>query len=402
MKENDYKLTILNDIEFDNFAKNHECANFFQSIYMKKLLEKEGKEVYLLGLKNNGNILCATLLSKTSKFLSFDTYEALKGYLIDYNNISLIKIFTKEIIKFIKKKRGYRLIIDPYIPLIERDINGNIVPFKRDNTKVKKELLNIGFREIDNAQVKWTFVLDTNKDYDTLYKNMKANTRNIINKVNNKYKLIVEELSYDNLNIFKDITSKTCLRKHFKDRNLSYYQNIYKTFKDKVKVLISKLDIKLYLDELLKEKNSLINNLNSTNNISKKNNLNKDIEIINKKINELNNLLKNKHYLILSGAMFILYGNEIVYLFSGSNEEYMKYNGQYKLQEYIIKYACENNYKRYNFYGIDKNFMKDGVYEFKKGFNGYVEELIGAYEIKVNFIYTIHNLLKNIKKYYKK
>ena len=44
-------------------------------------------------------------------------------------------------------------------------------------------------------------------------------------------------------------------------------------------------------------------------------------------------------------------------------------------------FAADNGYKRYNFYGIQDVFNpkgKDyGVYEFKKGFGGYVEELIG-------------------------
>ena len=52
-----------------------------------------------------------------------------------------------------------------------------------------------------------------------------------------------------------------------------------------------------------------------------------------------------------------------------------------------------NNYKRYNFYGIkdvfDKNGKDYGVYEFKKGFNGYVEELFGAYETGTNLTYII-------------
>ena len=81
----------------------------------------------------------------------------------------------------------------------------------------------------------------------------------------------------------------------------------------------------------------------------------------------------------------------------------MKFCGQYRLQYEMICYASQHNFKRYNFYGIrdlyEKNYSKDyGVYEFKKGFNGYVEELLGAWEIKVNFVYTIHFILKKIFK----
>lgn len=402
MKTKKLKFSILCDDEFDVFAKNHPLNNFFQSIYMKDLLISLNRDVYLVGLKDeNKNIVCATLLTCTSHFLNYHTYEALKGYLIDYNDYDLVKLFTDEIIKFIKVLGGFRLIIDPYIVKKQKDINGDYVKRGIDNTHVIKYLNKIGFNEIKNNQVKLTFVLDTTQDYNIVFNNMKANTRNIINKTINKYKLIVEELPYDKLDIFKNITQDTCLRRNFKDRELSYYQNMYKAFKDKIKVLICKLDLNLYYEELNKEKKSIYNKLN-TNNNKKKKQAEKELENINIKIEEINNMKKDKDYIILSGSMFITYGNEVIYLFSGSYEEYMKYNGQYRLQAEMIKYACLNKFKRYNFYGIKSCDENDGIYEFKKGFNGYVEELLGAYEIGISFTYKVYKLLSNLKKIFKK
>ena len=104
--------------------------------------------------------------------------------------------------------------------------------------------------------------------------------------------------------------------------------------------------------------------------------------------------------------MFILYGNEIVYLFSGSYAEYMNFCGQYRLQWELIKYAADNGYRRYNFYGIQDVFNpqgKDyGVYEFKKGFGGYVEELLGSFEISISPKNKVYRLLKSVKKIIKK
>ena len=405
-----YKLVELSDEEFNEYAVIHEHNNFFQSIYMKQLLEKENKEVYLLGLKDDSNnILCATLITNSSSFMGYKTYEALKGFLIDYTNEELVKYFTLKIKEFIKNKKGYRLIIDPYIPYVERDIDGKEVENGIDNRYVDKYLKKMGYKSLkNNAQVKWTFVLDTNKSIDELLSDMKPNTRNCINKTLNKFKLIVEEIPYEKLDVFKRITQDTCDRRHFVDRSLSYYQNMYKIFGDKLKTLVCKLDLNLYIDELKSERKELerkIEELSDSNsNLKKKEQFKKDILNINDRISNAIEL-KDKHgdELILSGAMFVLYGSEIVYLFSGSYDEYMKFNGQYRLQYEMIKYASEHNYKRYNFYGIrdlyEKNYEKDyGVYEFKKGFNGYVEELIGAYEIKVNYIYTIHHILKKIFK----
>ncbi len=125
MNKMNYKLVELNDEEFNEYAIKHEHNNFFQSIYMKELLVKENKEVYLLGLKDDSNnIICATLITNSSSFMGYKTYEALKGFLIDYTNEELVKYFTLKIKEFIKNKKGYRLIIDPYIPYVERDIDG--------------------------------------------------------------------------------------------------------------------------------------------------------------------------------------------------------------------------------------------------------------------------------------
>lgn len=105
--------------------------------------------------------------------------------------------------------------------------------------------------------------------------------------------------------------------------------------------------------------------------------------------------------------MFMTYGNEVIYLFSGSEEKYMKeYNAQYLIQWYMIKYAADHGFKRYNFYGIqglpNKSSKDYGIYDFKKGFdstkNGHVTELIGAHEMPINQpFYQLHHLLHKLK-----
>ncbi len=54
----------------------------------------------------------------------------------------------------------------------------------------------------------------------------------------------------------------------------------------------------------------------------------------------------------------------------------------------MIKHSLKYGYKKHNFYRIPTNINehpKDyGIYEFKRGFNGYVEELISEYEQKIS------------------
>ena len=105
--------------------------------------------------------------------------------------------------------------------------------------------------------------------------------------------------------------------------------------------------------------------------------------------------------------MFLLSNNEIIYLASGSYDKFMNFFGQYAIQWNMIKYACDNKYLRYNFYGIMDVFNKKGkdygVYKFKKGFNGQVEETLGEYYYITNKnIYKLHNLLSKFKSMLKK
>jgi len=82
-------------------------------------------------------------------------------------------------------------------------------------------------------------------------------------------------------------------------------------------------------------------------------------------------------------------------------EEYMHFNSQYLIQWELIKYGIENGFKKHNFYGIPANINehpKDyGIYEFKRGFNGYVEELIGEFELPITWHYNLFKLIHKIK-----
>ena len=400
----------INEQEFKNISENIDCKNFFQTTMMMKRYELEKKEYYLVGVEKDKKIVAAALLVEGGKkVFGKKVFNAYKGPLLDYQDKSLLKFFLNELNNFVKEKNGYMLYIDPYIVSQTRNSDGDVIDGV-DNLHVKKEIEELGYNYIgEYTQVKWNYCLDINgMSKEELFKTFKPNTRNNISKTLNKYVLDIRKLNIDELDEFKKITMDTCQRRGFADKSLEYYQNMYNVFDDEVSYFICELNIPKYLNKL-EEENKIaeekISNLSdSKSNSNKKIAFKHDIEANLKRIDEAKKLQSEKGDIIpLSCAMFILFGDEIVYLFSGSYDEYMKFNGQYRLQYEMIKFASEHNYKRYNFYGIrdlyEKNYEKDyGVYEFKKGFNGYVEELIGAYEIKVNYIYSVHHILKKLFK----
>lgn len=407
------KFTELTDKEFMDFVNTRPEKNFFQTVMMKDRIKKEGTEVYLVGVKEKNKVIAASFIAANGHtFMGYKTFEAYKGFILDYENKELVKFMSEEVKKFLSSKKALRLIIDPYIPNVSRDMDANIVD-GIDNRHIREYLESLGYKyNEDGAQVKWCYCLDINgKTSDELFNDFRSSTRNNINRTNSKFKLNVRTLTKEQLPEFKKVTSDTCDRREFSDKSLVYYENMYDSFGDDVTFKICEIDLDTYLDVLESEVETYSTKIeelsDSSSNKKKKEEMRKNIENNKKKIEETKKLKEEKGSVIpLSAAMFMLYGDEIVYLFSGSYAEYMSFCGQYRLQWEIIKYAADNGYKRYNFYGIQDVFNpkgKDyGVYEFKKGFGGYVEELLGSFILDINFASKIYSLLRRVKKIIKK
>ena len=383
------ELVHIEENEFNKVAKTFSCKNFFQTSYMGESLNQRGKKVYYLGLKDKEKIVAASLLYESNKFLGKKIFVALKGYLIDYQNAELLKIFTTKLLEFIKRNNGFQLVIDPYIIEVQRDINGNIVNGGQNNYQVIENLKHLGFiKSKCDTQVKYNFCLNLNKSEDEIFSDFKATTRNIINKAIREGVEIVN-LKKEDLNQFKEITADTCKRRDFTDKTIEYYQSMYDCFKDLVVFKLARLNVSKYLEYLnavKKDYQEKYDKIKSNN--KKKENYLFEINNIEKKIEKIKCLPIKDGYVNLSAAMFILYGDETIYLFSGSYDNLNEFGGQYLIQWDIIKYAIKNGYKRHNFFGIynftDPKNKEYGIYLFKKGFNGYVEELLGEYYICTN------------------
>ena len=407
------KFQEITEKEYQNFWENHPLKTFLSAPEISKLREKSGWITYFVGVKENKKIIAATMLLAHKRHFGKYEFYSPRGYLMDFKNKELLTFFTSELKQYIKDKKGYVLRIDPYVIYKQRDIDGNIVEGGEDNSDVVENLLKLGYRKIaeeNMEQVGWMFSLDLEgKTIDQIYKEMKPNTRNTIRKAE-KFGITVNEIAYDELDRFQSIMEETGARKGFHVRNLSYFQEMYKLFHDKneIKYFITELDLKAYIERLTREKSEKEEKLSSLSdakyNDGQKKNLNNEIASINKRITESNKIRKDtgKDVITLSGSMFMLIQPEVIYLSSGNYEEYMNFNSQYLIQWELIKYGIENGFKKHNFYGIPAHINehpKDyGIYEFKRGFNGYVEELIGEFALPITWHYKLFDIIHKIKK----
>lgn len=407
------KFQEITEKEYREFWENHPLKTFLSAPEISKLREKSNWTTYYVGVKEEKKLIAATmLLSHKRHFGKYEFYSP-RGYLLDFKNKELLEFFTNELKKYIKDKKGYVLRIDPYVIYKERDIDGNIVADGIDNSDVVNNLQSFGFKKVKTEnmeQVGWMFSLKLEgKTEEQILKEMKPNTRNTIRKAE-KFGITVNEISYDELDRFQNIMVETGERKGFGVRKLSYFQEMYKLFHDKneVKYFITELDLNAYIKRLEEEKQEKEEKLNSLSdakyNDGQKKNLTNEIASLDKRIIDSNKIKEEsgKEVITLSGSMFMLIQPEVIYLSSGNYEEYMKFNSQYLIQWELIKYGIENGFKKHNFYGIPANINehpKDyGIYEFKRGFNGVVEELIGEFALPITWHYKLFELIHKIKK----
>ncbi len=347
--------------EFRKFADKSKGKSFMQTPEIARYRESNGWTPYYFAVEEDNKILGASMLVAKPTFLGKSTFITPGGPLLDYEDANQVNFFFKNLIKYLKAHNGYTLHIDPYYELVERDRNGDMVEKGFNHDKAMRNLRALGFNESPGTgQPKYLFVLDLkNQTEDQIFTDMKRNTRNHIRKAE-KQGVEIRELKREELNVFKEITESTSARRNFTDKPLSYYEQMYDLFHGRG-------EVKFILAEA---------------------------EIDGKKVP-------------LSAAMFMLYGDEVIYLFSGSDEKYMKeYNAQYLIQWHMIKYGIKHKFKTFNFYGINglpnKSSKDYGIYDFKKGFTsektGRVIELLGSYELPVNHIFFgLHRLLSKLK-----
>ena len=320
---------------------------------------------------------------------------------MDFADQKTATFFLTQLQKVLKREHGYILRMDPNISLVERDIDGNIVEGGLDNRYIVTFLEQLGFSRTpyvpDISQITWEFVLPVKGRTEQEIKDaIQPHTKRRIEQAL-ECGVYLKTLKRDELKIFYDIALDTSKRKGFMARGMAYFESMYDEFGPKVRFLAAAINPKRSVDELTKKLK--LAEAGSTDSIVEKN----AIKSYRNKIDKLKKFfpdLEDREYIIASD-MFVLIKPEVLYLFGGSSREYMKLDGQYVLQWEMICEAIRGGYDQYNFYGIPPNINQHpsgyGVYEFKRGFNGKVVELIGEYELPLSPVYSISKFLAKLK-----
>ena len=401
----------LTEKEFKDFAYHHETASFHQTIGWGKLKAKNGWKYELIGLKDNKKVVAAAMMLSKNTPIKKKMFYAPHGFILDYNNFDVLDTFVKEVKKYVKDNGGIFFKIDPYVMMVQRDADGKVVEGGKDNTKIYKHLQELGFKEVNGKvtdqalQGKWLYILPLEgKSYDQIFNEMGAGTRRAIRK-NEKYGVTVREGNSNDFNEFKKIMDHTSERREFLSRSESYYKNMYECLNEEgiCRIFFTEINLKEQIEKAskelkeakeefegnIKEKESGVCKINDKKFEAKQKELQDRIDSLTKNIKEYKEEQeKNGDVLTLGSVIYMIHGDEVISLVGGAYKEYMKYQSFYTMHDVMIKYACENGYKRYNFYGISGNLVESdpmyGIYLMKKGFGGEVLELLGEFDYPVN------------------
>lgn len=381
---------------FDKFAINHPLANYYQSSYYATLMSKFGYEVKYVGYKNkHGELKAATLLLIKKIKHIFKYAYAPKGFLIDYKDEKLLKDFTKSMLKYAKEQKLIFIKINPEIPIYR--YNKDLKKRKLNNFNLIEKMEGIGYVHLkdnlyfESLQPRFNAILDL-KNYST--RNFTKTNRNKISNANRKGLEI--EVVQNESNI-KDLYKFVELKK--KRRNLLYYKNYFSLFNKDLyaDIFLVKINYETYLEN---SKNALEKEEDINNKLTERLFKNNTIENIKRKMDSDRKLTSYKNDVInatyninrdpnkyIAGALCIKYLNRVHIVISGYNEIYGQLNPNYFLHNEIFKYY-KDEFDYVDLNGITGDFSDSNPYKglnkFKLGFNPYVYEFIGEFDLVNN------------------
>lgn len=413
----------LSKTEFDQFALTHPLNNFWQTSNMAAMREQKGFKTYYVGVKDEqGMILGGSMLSALTVFAGRDLIQALRGPLLDFQDQDLVRFFHEHLLSFLKEKKCLYFHMDPYIPYVEHDLDGNVVEGGFDNRAVVALLKSLGYqhegftRGIDlSREPRWIYTVPLKgKTPEELMEQFERKTMRSVKKAL-KYNVQVEELDRDHLYIYENVLKQTSERRGFEGRDDAYHQQLYDAFhKDGyIKFLNAKLDLDDYKKDLnqdLQQQEAIVKTSKARLEKQESPKIRKKMELAMEQVSQLHEKLQQADQMIeedgqvlnLASGIFFTYGREVLCLMSGVYEKYMRFAAPYAMHWEMMNYCLEHGMERYNLYGMSGYFDESaedyGVYLFKKGFQGEVVELVGDFEYIVDAKrYRLYQFLRNIK-----
>ena len=130
--------------EFDKFITSNHYDSIYQTSTYGKIMAKNGYNSMLVGLFNNNDMVGASLILIENR-QGFKYAIAPHGFVVDYDNLDLVKRFTNCLKNYLKSKNIIALKINPKIIKNKYDADKNIIYHNENFDSIMHTLKNSGF-----------------------------------------------------------------------------------------------------------------------------------------------------------------------------------------------------------------------------------------------------------------
>lgn len=393
------KLKELTNEEFQFFTNNYPISSVFQTPEYAMVMNKQNYDTFYLGMiDDNDNIVAASLIL-VEMLGKFQYAYAPRGYLVDYQNEDLVKEFSKQVKKFLKKKSIMAIKI---APIIRKTIYKN-------NAKEKIEIPTFSqsfnfLKKIGYYHLGYNRFFEAIKPRFEAIVPLESNTNAMFQRVRKEYRTKIRMSDRNGVRIYKGSEKNlSYFYKMTKDkypRDLKYFQDAYEHYskRNMVDIYFALLDTKAYLVSVQKQfqeqtikcskvaeaifkRQGNANNTLITRKIAEDNRL---ADLKNLLVVSTNLLHKNPDGIIIACAMIIRYKKEAYLLMDGYDPAYKKMNAKHLLIWKLMEKYAKEGYEVFNLGGIVDPVNPEkykGLNDFRLGFGANIVEYGGDLEL---------------------
>jgi peptidoglycan pentaglycine glycine transferase (the first glycine) len=397
--------------KYIEFEEKSSKAHFMQTYAWGQfaIKGKKQKPLYVGMEDDNGNILCEALFLKKNTPLGYSYIYCPRGYVIDFNNIELLKEFTSALKNYMRENKIIYIKIDP--DLKYEDIDEEAKPLKDgfNNYKLFNSLLDLGYihkgfyKLYEGNQPRYTFRIDLTKSKDEIDNNI---SKSFLKSVKRSYNYNLEIDNETNIDLFCELNKYNSSKDDFKPYSKEYYEEFTKQFIEAkaVKYFNAWINKKEVLDNL----NNQLSELNEKIKIDTKHtaDLNNQITRVKQDIDTFSKLEKDKE--MVCSLICVYAGDKAWSLYIGSNDIANTTFAVSRCYYDSIMDAKENGYKIYDLFGTvgdpHTNFKNLAhLHDYKRKFGGEYIEFMGEFDLVNNkFLYNILPILLKIYRSIKK
>ena len=320
-------ITIEQYNEYENFVSTHPQSCFTQSIKWRKIKDNWGFEG-IVSRDEHGNIegACSVLTFFVKKTGTTFLYSP-RGPVCDLNNRKVLADLKKGMDVLAEKYNAHTIKLDPDISIANTDFLNTMKELGFEH--------KTGGNNFGTIQARFNYRLYLNgRNEEEIFMNLTQKTRYNI-RVAQKKGVEIRVVDEGYLEEFVRIMKVTGERDGFNVRPIEYFQRMLEEMGDNVRLYMA-----FYEDKPI------------------------------------------------SGAITTNYAGKTCYVYGASDNVYRNVMPNYLIQWEMIRWAIETGCKVYDFQGVsgdlDESNPLYGLYRFKKGFNGDLDELAGEFDCVYN------------------